>query len=234
MKDNLKLYDTVRTVPKEAQKTITGGRLSGFTDINPMWRIKMLTEQFGAAGFGWYYDIKRLWLESGANDEVAAFAEIDLYVNQENVWSKPIKGVGGSSFISKEKTGLYTSDECYKMALTDAISTACKSLGMGADIYFMKDKSKYDNNTGSKPEANPSPDKEPPKNAPDTITEKQVKRLYAMSREANVDEETLKKIMAKHYNKNSTKELTRAEYDFICNQLQEMIEEQKNIVVVSK
>ena len=29
------------------------------------------------------------------------------------------------------------------MALSDAIGTACKALGMSADIYFSKDRSKY-------------------------------------------------------------------------------------------
>ena len=47
---NLDLYDKVRAVPKEAQKQISGGRLNGMTDINPMWRIKTLTEQFGVCG----------------------------------------------------------------------------------------------------------------------------------------------------------------------------------------
>lgn len=46
-------------------------------------------------------------------------------------------------FVSEEKSGLHVSDECYKMALTDAISVACKALGMGADIYWEKDGSKY-------------------------------------------------------------------------------------------
>lgn len=46
--------------------------------------------------------------------------------------------------MSKECNGLYTSDECYKMALTDAISVAAKSIGMGADIYWDKGRSKYD------------------------------------------------------------------------------------------
>ena len=45
--ENLELYNKVREVPKDAQKAITAGRLKGFTDINPMWRIKCLTEQFG-------------------------------------------------------------------------------------------------------------------------------------------------------------------------------------------
>ena len=62
--DNLRIYNAVRAVPKEAQKPIGAGRLKGMTDINPMWRIKCLTEQFGVCGFGWYYDITDMWLET--------------------------------------------------------------------------------------------------------------------------------------------------------------------------
>ena len=59
MEDNLKIYNAVKKVPKEAQRPITGGRLKGKTEINPMWRIKALTEQFGPCGIGWYYDVTR-------------------------------------------------------------------------------------------------------------------------------------------------------------------------------
>ena len=45
--------------------------------------------------------------------------------------------------VANEKNGLYTSDECYKMALTDAISVACKALGFGADVYWGADRTKY-------------------------------------------------------------------------------------------
>lgn len=46
-------------------------------------------------------------------------------------------------FAAKEKAGIHVSDECYKMATTDALSVACKQLGIGADVYFEKDKTKY-------------------------------------------------------------------------------------------
>ena len=42
-----------------------------------------------------------------------------------------------------ESRGMHTNDECYKMALTDAISVACKALGFAADVYWDKDSSKY-------------------------------------------------------------------------------------------
>jgi hypothetical protein len=140
--ENLKIYNKVKSVPKEAKKPITAGRLKGKTDINPMWRIKALTEQFGPCGFGWYFEITKQWLEP-AGEQVAAFVNINLYVKQEQEWSLPIPGTGGNMFIAQEKGGLHVSDECYKMALTDAISVACKSLGMGADVYWSNDNTKY-------------------------------------------------------------------------------------------
>lgn len=148
--DNLTIYNEVRNVPDSAKRRIEAGRLKGKTDINPMWRIKALTEKFGPCGFGWKYVITDKRLEQGANGEIAAFLDIDLFVKADGVWSDAIPGTGGSAFVAKENKGPYTSDECFKMALTDAISVACKALGFGADVYWDADKSKYD-----KPESKP-------------------------------------------------------------------------------
>ena len=142
--ENLAIYNAVRSVPDSAKRRIEAGRLKGKTDINPMWRIKALTETFGPCGFGWKYVITDKRLEQGANGEVAAFMDIVLFVKADGVWSDAIPGTGGSAFVAKEKNGPYTSDECFKMALTDAISVACKALGFGADVYWEADRSKYD------------------------------------------------------------------------------------------
>lgn len=141
--DNLEIYDKSREVPPEALRTIGAGRLKGKSDINPMWRLKKLTEIFGPCGIGWKYTIKREWLEAGAKGEIAAFVDIDLYYKWNGEWSEPIPGTGGSAFVTNETKGLYTSDECFKMALTDAISVSCKALGFAADVYWDKDKTKY-------------------------------------------------------------------------------------------
>lgn len=142
--ENLAIYNAVRSVPDSAKRRIEAGRLKGKTDINPMWRIKALTETFGPCGFGWKYVITDKRLEQGANGEVAAFLDIVLFVKADGVWSDAIPGTGGSAFVAKEKNGPYTSDECFKMALTDAISVACKALGFGADVYWEADRSKHD------------------------------------------------------------------------------------------
>jgi hypothetical protein len=134
--NNMAIYDATRKVPQEAQKSIGGGRLKGMTDINPMWRLETLTRQFGPCGVGWKYTIEKQWIDDGHDGERSAFVNINLYIKVDGSWSDAIPGTGGSSFVAKEKSGLYTSDECYKMALTDAISVACKALGFGADVYW--------------------------------------------------------------------------------------------------
>lgn len=185
MSKNMEIYERVRAVPKEAQKTIGGGRLKGMTDINPMWRIKTLTENFGPCGVGWYYEITDRWLETSmASDEITANVKINMYVRIGEEWSKPIQGVGGSMFISREKGGIYTDDECYKKALTDAISVSCKALGFGADIYWSKDTTKYTD-----------PKKENPENIVESIKERETWRgkVLELAHEKGIDPKELSK-----------------------------------------
>ena len=139
----MKIYNSVRQVPKEALKDIKGGRLKGMSDINPMWRIKMLTELFGMCGIGWKIEIVDRRLEKGSADQIACFVDVNLYIKVDGKWSDGIPGMGGSAFVTKEASGLYTNDECFKMAYTDAISVSCKSLGFAADIYYANDRTKY-------------------------------------------------------------------------------------------
>lgn len=152
--NNLDLYEKFRAVPDNAKREIKGGKLNGKTDINPMWRIKVLTEAFGPCGIGWYYKLLNRWLEPGANGEIAAFVEIELYVKVNNEWSIPIFGTGGSMFVNTEKGQLVTNDEAYKMATTDAISVAAKQLGIGADVYWGGNETKYSRTSSPAPKAN--------------------------------------------------------------------------------
>lgn len=144
--ENMEIYERGRNVPENARREIRGGRLMGKTDINPMWRLKMLTELFGPCGIGWYYCVTRKWTEK-AGEETAAFVDIELYIRADGEWSKPVPGTGGSMLATMGQNGLYVSDECYKMATTDAISVACKQLGIGADVYWNGDASKYGSGT---------------------------------------------------------------------------------------
>lgn len=139
-KENMELYQKFRNCPKEAQKPIAAGRLKGKTDINPMWRIKMLTEEFGPVGFGWVCPIVERWIEETPDSpEKIANVRVALRYKRNGEWSEPIEGIGGAMFVSAEKNGLYVDDDCFKKAYTDAISVACKNLGIAADIYYAND-----------------------------------------------------------------------------------------------
>lgn len=141
--ENMEIYNKYKTVPQNALKQFNNGKFSG-TDINTMWRIKCLTEAFGMCGVGWYFIPKRLWVETTINNEQFAFAEIELFVKVDGEWSMPISGNGGNKLARLTKNGEYsTSDEAFKMAVTDALGVACRNLGFGADVYWDNDRTKY-------------------------------------------------------------------------------------------
>jgi DNA modification methylase len=148
-KQSMELWDKVKSVPQSALKEISAGRLKGKSDINPQWRYQVITETFGVCGFGWKYTIDKKWMENSPTGEIAAFVDISFYFKKDGEWSEAIPANGGSMFVANERQGLYTSDECYKMAITDALGTAMKMIGVAADVYLGKKidfGTKYDEN----------------------------------------------------------------------------------------
>lgn len=194
--DNMEIYDRVKETPQTAIKAISAGRLKGMSDINPMYRIMILTKMFGPCGFGWKYTINNKEIMDGANGEKIAIVDIDLYFKWNGEWSEAIPGTGGSSFIANERNGPYTSDECYKMALTDALSVSCKALGIGADVYWAAGHTKYDaprqtaQNRPQQPQVQPLPTiPQQQQNAAQPNVEHPTprKRLMQLLKERNID-----------------------------------------------
>lgn len=142
---NMRIWAQCADVPEWAQKPITGGRLKGMTDISPQWRYKILTKMFGPRGFGWNSRVINRWMETAPDGEIKAFVEIEFWYKDPETGEKSdiITASGGSSFYTQERSGWYCSDECYKMAETDAMSVACKSIGVAAKIYGSGDRTKY-------------------------------------------------------------------------------------------
>lgn len=211
---NMEIYNAVRTAPENAKKPIYAGRLKGMTDINPMWRIQALTEQFGPVGIGWYYKTVRKWVEEGADGVKCAFVDIELYIKHNNEWSMPIEGTGGNSFVAKEKSGLYTSDEAFKMALTDAISVACKALGFGADVYWQAGRSKYN----PTPTGNGTQSKAPSQEV--YISETQIKKIQNILRVfPKANRETTLNILLNEFGAKELTELPQGKYVLFFNRL---------------
>ena len=152
---NLTYYDQLKEVPEWVIKPITGGRLKGLSDIKPQWRIQRMTEIFGVVGIGWKYTIDSQRLETGSDGQIAGFVDVSVYIKHDGEWSAPIQGLGGSTFVEKEKAGPHMSDEVFKMALTDALGTAFKMLGVASDVYMGGEKTKYAREQSEKPAPTP-------------------------------------------------------------------------------
>lgn len=173
--ENMELWNKLNRPPKRALKQIAAGRLKGKTDINPQWRYEAMTEQFGACGVGWKYEVINHDVREGYNEQAFVFVDINLFILVDGKWSEPIPGNGGSMLLEwqwnsfKKESEMHHNDEAFKMATTDALGTAMKMLGVAADIYAgLWDGGKYKDANVSPPES-----KAPPASssqAPDTQT----------------------------------------------------------------
>jgi len=186
--NNMRYWEKVKAPPVSALKKISGGRMNGKTDISPMWRIQAMTELCGPCGEGWKYTIDKLWTEPGVSGEVMAFALVSVYFRTADGWSEGVQGIGGNMLIAKESAGLRSSDEAYKMAVTDALSVAFKSLGFAAEVYLGNfDGSKYVNRGNSQNQYSQSTEQGIP-----TLTATETKYLAAIN--AANDTEELRRV----------------------------------------
>lgn len=145
LKDEVEKYEmplswlNVSKPPPQVLKPITAGRTQGMTDISPQWRYRAMTETYGLCGIGWKFEVVKKWTEEvEAKDnkkEIFVFVDINLFIKVDGEWSEAIPGNGGNKLVSQEKKGPYGSDEAFKMATTDALSTAMKMIGVASDIY---------------------------------------------------------------------------------------------------
>jgi hypothetical protein len=180
---NLELWNKVKRPPAEALKTIQSGTLKGMTDINPVWRLEIMTEIYGPCGTGWGYTIDKLWTEPGNAGEVMCFALVTVWHGDK---SSTIHGIGGSKIIQNYTSKNYSvsNDEGYKMAVTDAVSVALKALGVGADIYA----GKWD---GSKYKDDPPADKTPP-DIPPVKTKGEIEKALSAIKNVKTKDELAK------------------------------------------
>lgn len=137
MAENMRIFEKVSQTPENARSNITSGDYAGFTAINPMYRIKLLTEIFGPVGFGWYSEVISTKFVNCASGNHALHMQIALYVKLNDEWSRPIYGYGGTRLTNQFL------EDAYKSAFTDALGNATKLLGFGADVYWSEVNSKY-------------------------------------------------------------------------------------------
>ncbi len=247
----IELYNKVKTPPDGAWKPIKGGPLAGKTEINPQWRIQVMTEVYGPCGIGWRFELTEEKTYTCPAGQILLFVEVALYVvdPESGQWSEPIYGWGGDFIIEKNKNGLVANDEAYKMALTDALGNAMKCLGVGSDVYMGLFDGKNDNNKENKGnydgskyakedyserrEIGPAPKQQQPAAQQNTterrnehgellITQPQQKRMFAIAGRGN--EEIVKQVLMNH-GYVSSGDVTRHDYNQICTEIQDIVKQ---------
>lgn len=249
--ENAKYYNELKTPPEGSTKPIKGGNLKGYTEINPQWRIQAMTETFGPCGVGWWFEVTEEKTFNCPDGKIMLYLEVAVYYidPESGKQSEPVYGWGGDFIIDKNKNGLVANDEAYKMAETDALGNALKCLGVGADVFMgLLDKKDDQNNAnngsnnydGSKysrdnysdrKESGPAPKQQQQAaqaNATERrnehgellITQAQQKRMFAIAGKGK--EAVVKEVLLKHGYVKSSAEVTRHDYQKICEEIQEL------------
>lgn len=221
MADNMKIYEALATPPNDAVKTIDAGKLKGFSDINPQWRYEALTGLFGPCGIGWKYTIDDVHEKEVSTGELMVFVKVSLYIKDKENWSAPIPAYGGDYLIKRDRNGIHGNDEAMKMAVTDALGTACKMIGVAADIYrglIAKgaSDSKYARREyqQSQPAVN---------NGQDEMRKKALAKLSEEMKRLNVFKEEVSALAGVKYGKLSTAEMSTNEICDFANNLEAYI-----------
>lgn len=174
---NTAIWDALgKTDPDQTKKFSRSGGFKG-TAVKPMWVYHRLTEQFGAVGIGWGHGKPDFQVVPGAEGEVLVYCTVECWHTDR---SNTFHGVGGDKVVAKNKNGLFSDDEAFKKAFTDAVMNAFKSVGVAADVHMgMHDDDKYVSDTrrefaqAGKPKAA-------------TITEDQLSELQLLLDQLNV------------------------------------------------
>lgn len=236
--DNMSIYNNLCTPPNDALKTIGFGNLKGKSDINPQWRYEAVTNQFGTCGVGWKYTIDSHWVQPiQQTGETMVFVMISFYYKQGDAWSEPIPAYGGDYLIKKDKNGIHGNDEAMKMAVTDALGTAMKMIGVAADVYrglvangtsdSKYARREYTAQTSQKPaQARPAQNAGTTKGGTDEMRKKAMESLKAEMERIGLTGQEVSALAGVKFGKVSTKEMTTGEIAKLTNNLEAWVMEQ--------
>lgn len=139
--ENLKLWQSVeKTDPKYTKAFTKGGGFSG-TAINATYLIRKATELWGPMGGTWGPEVVDEKYVTGGEGTIIHVLRINLR-HPAGV----IPSYGQTTFVGKNKNGLFTDEEAPKKSLTDATTKALSWLGFSADVFLgLYDDNKYVN-----------------------------------------------------------------------------------------
>ena len=158
MSDNLALWNSVCvTDPKYTKAFNRGGGFKG-TSTNATYLARKATERWGPIGIGWGVEVIDEELMQGvplqvgdaATHETIHKVRVKLWYKQDGCTGE-VFHFGQTTFIGRNKNGLFTDEEAPKKSLTDAMAKCLSLLGFSADIFLgLYDDNKYVNDLRQK------------------------------------------------------------------------------------
>ena len=157
--DNMHLWNKLKRTDPKATKPFT--RSGGFrgTQIDPTWRLQMMTEVFGPVGKGWGYE----QVDWTIAERMVFICARVWYVDPET-GEKCFTGPqwGGTEMVRRRNGIEAPDDECFKMSMTDAVGKCLVQIGLAADIHMGQyDDSKYREESEAFYAAKANPDLQP-------------------------------------------------------------------------
>lgn len=152
MESNTSLWEKVEKTDPNFTKEFTGvGGFSG-TAICSAYLAKKATEVFGPCGIGWGFDLEDEKYVSGYplgfDAEGNSIGTTVVHVVRIKLWylldgkRGEVTQFGQTTFVGRNKNGLFHDEDAPKKSITDAISKCLSLLGFSADVHL----GKYDDN----------------------------------------------------------------------------------------
>lgn len=220
----IKLYEALATPPQDAIREIKGGNLKGFSDINPQWRTEVVTREIGLCGIDWKFEVSDTFTQAvEATGEVLVFVKVAVYIKDADEWSAPIYGFGGDYLVKKDRNGVRGNDEGMKMAVTDALGTALKMIGVGADVYRGLTKNGVSDSKYAQRDAFSVQNQQNQRKA------EALKKLTAEMKRIGAQPDEVSALAGLKYNKITTKDMSAEEVEDLAQNLEAFIKEQMGI-----
>ncbi|RFA24383.1 hypothetical protein CAI21_21830 [Alkalilimnicola ehrlichii] len=200
-----------KTDPSYTKPFNRGGGFKG-TATNATYLAKRATEVFGPMGLGWGLDILDESLMEGAplddrgTRELIHKVRVKLWYRYQEQRGEVVQ-FGQTTFVGKNRHGLFTDEEAPKKSLTDGMSKCLSLLGFSADIHLGRyDDNKYVQEITA--EFREKQEAEARKAAP-KVDEAQLKELQQLLKETQTDA----KKFHRFFKVASLKELPEADFD---------------------
>lgn len=218
MNDNMKLWDSVCETDPKTTKHIN--QRGGFTAIDAYSQIQKATEIFGPVGVGWGWHIEDV-------KELGGMAVVDLHFWHGTKDMTGGFGVIGQAALMQGKRGdQYPDNDCFKKAVTDAITKGLSYLGFNADVFLGKfDDNKYVAEMRAK-FANEKPPADKPQD-PQAVTEDQLRNLkgaWAQWTPEITQDTPFDEKLAKFVNWAQVQTLTTSDFSKVDNWTPELLE----------